>query len=236
MFRGHDCYLMAKILLVEDNATAAALAEAWLTGERHVVELATDGEEALDMMLSIDYDIILLDWDLPLMQGIDVLASFRGQGKMTPVIMLTAKSAVEQKATGLDGGADDYLTKPFEMTELAARIRTQLRRVAREPDNRLRKRDLILDPEKMAVLQNGQSIDLQPREFSLLEFFLRNPDKVFTPQALMTRVWKAESDATTDALRSSLKRLRSKIDRPEHKTPLIETVAGAGYRFNGTEG
>lgn len=226
---------MAKILLVEDNASSAAFVDAWLTAERHVVEIASDGEEALDLMLTGEYDVILLDWELPLMPGIEVLTRFRGKGKLTPVIMLTAKSAVENKESGLDGGADDYLTKPFELAELSARIRTQLRRLAKEPDNQLRKRDLILNPEQMTVVQNGKSIDLLPKEFSLLEFFMRNPDKVFTAQAVMQRVWKLESDATTDAFRSSLKRLRSKIDRTEHKSPLIETIAGAGYRFNATE-
>jgi DNA-binding response OmpR family regulator len=226
---------MAKILLVEDEPAAATFVNAWLTAERYVVELATDGSEAIDLMMTYDFDLILLDWDLPLVSGIDVLTQFRKSGKNTPVIMLTAKSHIIEKEIGLDGGADDYLTKPFELAELSARIRALLRRSSGQADNQLALRDLVLIPEQMRVLQSNEYIDLLPKEFSLLEFFMRNPDRVFTAQAIMERVWKFETEATTDAFRSALKRLRRKIDRPDHKTPLVETVHGSGYRFNSAD-
>ena len=226
---------MAKILLVEDEPAAATFVNAWLTAERYVVELAMDGSEALDLMTTYDFDLILLDWDLPVISGIEVLARFRSSGKTTPVIMLTAKTRIGEKELGLDGGADDYLTKPFELAELSARIRALLRRSSNQPDNQLALRDLILVPDQMRVMQAGEHIDLLPKEFSLLEFFMRNPDRVFTAQAVMERVWKFETEATTDAFRSALKRLRRKIDRPDHNTPLIETVHGSGYRFNSAD-
>jgi DNA-binding response OmpR family regulator len=223
---------MAKVLLVEDDRNAAEIVSSWLTAERHIVEVATDGPDAREHMRMVEYDIVLLDWDLPGISGYELLRQYRAEGNMTPVIMLTAKSQIDDKEAGLDGGADDYLTKPFSLKELSARMRALIRRAADQPTNELKARGIVINPEQLRVWRNGKEVDLLPKEFSLLEFFMRNPDRVFSPDALMTRLWHSESDASTNALRSALKRLRQKLEESENERPVIETVHGAGYRFN----
>jgi two-component system OmpR family response regulator len=223
---------MAKILLVEDDSSAAQFVTSWLTAERHIVEVARDGADGLEFMLMTEFDVILLDWDLPSMSGHDVLKQFRAKGYITPVIMLTAKSDIDSKEAGLDTGADDYLTKPFALMELSARIRVQLRKSNKQAQNKLVSGDIVVIPDQLRVTRAGREIDLLPKEFSLFEFFLRNPDRVFSAEAIMQRVWQSETDATTDAFRSCLKRLRQKIALPNEEKPIIETVHGAGYRFN----
>jgi two-component system OmpR family response regulator len=223
---------MAKILLVEDDSSAAQFVTSWLTAERHIVEVARDGADGLEFMLMTEFDVILLDWDLPSMSGHDVLKQFRAKGYTTPVIMLTAKSDIDSKEAGLDTGADDYLTKPFALMELSARIRVQLRKSNKQAQNKLVSGDIVVIPDQLRVTRAGREIDLLPKEFSLFEFFLRNPDRVFSAEAIMQRVWQSETDATTDAFRSCLKRLRQKIALPNEEKPIIETVHGAGYRFN----
>jgi DNA-binding response OmpR family regulator len=223
---------MAKILLVEDDSSAVQFVSSWLTAERHIVEIARDGADGLEFMLMTEFDVILLDWDLPSMSGHDVLKQFRAKGFTTPVIMLTAKSDIDSKEAGLDGGADDYLTKPFALMELSARIRVQLRKTNKQSQNKLVSGDIVVIPDQLKVTRAGREIELLPKEFSLFEFFVRNPDRVFSAEAIMQRVWQSETDATTDAFRSCLKRLRQKIALPNEEKPIIETVHGAGYRFN----
>jgi DNA-binding response OmpR family regulator len=223
---------MAKILLVEDDASAVQFVTSWLTSERHIVEVARDGAEGLEFMLITEFDVILLDWDLPSMSGQEVLKQFRAKGHTTPVIMLTAKSNIEDKESGLDSGADDYLTKPYALMELSARIRVQLRKTSKQSQNQLVSGDIVVIPDQLRVTRAGKEIELLPKEFSLFEFFMRNPDRVFSAEAVMQRVWQSESDATTDAFRSCLKRLRQKLALPGEEKPVIETIHGAGYRFN----
>ncbi len=186
----------------------------------------------LEFMLMTEFDIILLDWDLPSMSGHDVLKQFRAKGFTTPVIMLTAKSDIDSKEAGLDGGADDYLTKPFALMELSARIRVQMRKMNKQSQNKIVSGDIVIIPDQLKITRAGKEIDLLPKEFSLFEFFVRNPDRVFSAEAVMQRVWQSETDATTDAFRSCLKRLRQKIALPNEEKSIIETVHGAGYRFN----
>jgi DNA-binding response OmpR family regulator len=223
---------MAKILLVEDDESTAEFVSSWLVDENHIVEHSANGAEGLDYSLLSDYDLILLDWDLPGMSGYEVLKALRAKGKKTPVIMLTGKSAINDKEAGLDGGADDYLTKPFDLRELSARVRAQLRRFGSQVTNVLSCRSLVLDPEKYRATNGGADIDLLPKEFALLEFFMRNPDKVFSADAVMRRVWNSDSESTTSAFRTALMRLRKKLEAPPGEKELIETVHGVGYRFN----
>ena len=223
---------MAKILLIEDDAAAAEFAISWLTDEHHTVEHVADGNSGLEYALQSDYDLILLDWELPGMHGDSVLKELRARGKKTPVIMLTGKSQVEDKTDALDGGADDYLTKPFQLKELSARIRVQLRKSADQIGNLVKLRNVELDPQKLKATMNGADLDLLPKEFALLEFFMRNPGKVFDAEAIMRRVWETDSDSSSGAFRTTLMRLRKKLELPEGEAPLIETVHGAGYRFN----
>lgn len=223
---------MAKLLLIEDDRDAAETLKMYLEGERHNVDHSYTGEDGLENLLMREYDVILLDWDLPGISGYDVLKQFRAKGHLTPVIMLTGKSSVADKEDGLDGGADDYLTKPYSLKELSARIRAQLRRQSNQPTNNIESRDLILIPDQMRVTFKGTEITLLPKEFTLLEFFMRNQDRVFTGEAIMIRVWSTETDSSTDAFRSTLKRLRQKLVRVGADESIIETVHGAGYRFN----
>ncbi len=222
---------MPKILLVEDDPASAEIVKTWLSAQRYVVEVARDGEEALEFLRMAAFDVILLDFNLPHVSGFDVLKQFRGAGNNTPVIMVTAKSAVSFKEAVLDGGADDYLTKPYELPELSARIRVQLRKSANSISVKLSVGNIVLCPEQMRVTQDGVPIELLPKEFSLLEFFMCHPDKVFTSEAIMNRVWSLDSDASTNAFRTTLTRLRRKLNLKED-SHLIETVHGAGYRLN----
>lgn len=223
---------MAKLLLIEDDVAAAEFVISWLTDEHHLVEHVANGPDGLEYAIQSDYDLILLDWELPGMHGNNLLKELRSRGKKTPVIMLTGKSQVEDKTDALDGGADDYLTKPFDLKELSARIRVQLRKVADQVGNILTLRNISLEPQKLKGTMNGADLDLLPKEFALLEFFMRNPDKIFDADAIMRRVWETDSESSSGAFRTTLMRLRKKLELPAGEVPLIETVHGAGYRFN----
>lgn len=219
---------MAKILIVEDTPDMLELLKKTLEGEHHTVETANTGDEGWFYLSSFDYDLAILDWQLPGKNGIDIVREYRNKGGMAPVLMLTGMSSNSNKEQGLDGGADDYLTKPFNVGELCARVRALLRRAARSTDNILRASGIELDPDKYSVTKNGEPIDLQPKEFQLLQFFMRNPNKVFDQEAVLNRVWASDSDSTVHALRSTLRRLRGKID-PDGD--ILKTVHGVGYIF-----
>jgi DNA-binding response OmpR family regulator len=222
---------MAKILIVEDDQDLATMVIDWLKFEHYSVEHVNNGTDGLDHLRASEYDAVILDWELPGLTGIEICRTFRAEGGVTPVIMLTGKDAVSEKETGLDSGADDYLTKPFNMKELAARLRAVLRRPAGLLDNMLKVRDIELEPTKYLVKKGGVEITLLPREFSLLEFFMRHPNQVFSSDALIQRVWMSDSDATGDAIRTCLKRLRKKLDDSDEANPIIQTVHGVGYRL-----
>jgi len=222
---------MAKILLVEDDLPLARTVKGWLSLEHHSVETVHNGLQALDTLAVYEYDLIILDWQLPELSGLEVCKQFRARGGLTPILMLTGKSAIAEKEAGLDAGSDDYLTKPFHMKELSARVRAMLRRAARLTSNVLSAGKLTLDPSNYRVTVNGEEILLQKREFALLEFLMRNPNKVFSAEALLERVWASETDATSYAIRTCMMRLRKKIDS-DPESSLIETIKGVGYRLN----
>jgi DNA-binding response OmpR family regulator len=218
---------MAKILVVEDDKTVAEQLRTLLTFEHHNVEAVHDGSDAASNLKAYHYDVIILDWELPGKSGVDVLKEFRARGGKTPILMLTGKGSTDEKEHGLDAGADDYLTKPFAMKEVAARVRALLRRPAPvAADNILRTGDLSLDASRYQVEKNGCRVSMLPKEFALLEFLMRHPNSVFSSEALLNRVWPADSEATEEALRSTMKRLRKKVD-PDGA--LIKTVHGVGY-------
>lgn len=218
---------MAKILLVEDNDDLANTVRTFLLFEHHTIDHINDGQDAYQQLRAFQYDLVILDWNLPRMNGIDILRRFRELGGATPVILLTGHDTVEEKEQGLDTGADDYLTKPFQMKELGARVRALLRRPAAvNNSNNLQAGNISIDTQKYRVTVKGESVTLVPREFQLLEFFMRHPNQVFSPEALLNRVWPSDSDATTEALRTALKRLRKKVDPDSN---LIRTVHGVGY-------
>jgi two-component system, OmpR family, response regulator len=176
------------------------------------------------------YDVIVLDWDLPGATGVEICTSFRAKGGNTPIIMLTGKSTLRDKEEGLDSGADDYLTKPFHIKELSARIRALLRRPLSVTGNTLKVGDITLCPISYKVTKAEQEVQLLPREFALLEFLMRHPGQVFGAEALLDRVWNSDSEASPDALRTCMKRLRKKIESPEGDS-IIKTVHGVGYKL-----
>lgn len=221
---------MAKILIVEDELDLAGPISDSLGRQHHVVEVVDNGSAALDRLRIYKYDLIILDWMLPGLSGRDVLAGFRSAGGTTPVLMLTARTAVEDKEAGLDAGADDYLTKPFHLKELHARVRALLRRPQGLSGKVLKVRDLCLDPIARTVSKNGQEIHLLPKEFSLLEFFMRHPNQVFSAEALMERIWESDTLALSDTIRTHIKTLRKKIDTAKQPS-LISTVHGMGYKL-----
>jgi DNA-binding response OmpR family regulator len=219
---------MSKILIVEDEPDLLKQVSDWLKRENYLIETTATGTDALAMLKAYDYDVILLDWMLPGMSGVDLCKSYRAGGGRNAILLMTAKSTEDDKEIGLDCGADDYLVKPFGLRELSARIRALLRRAGdHHAENVLRCAGIELQPSSRRVTRNGQDVHLEPREFSLLEFFMRHPNQVFDAEALISRVWDADSLISPDSIRTYIKNLRQKLGDQS----LIATVRGTGYRF-----
>ena len=174
---------MAKILLVEDEVDLSDLVKEWLKTEKHVVELVENGEEAIDRLKFYKYDIVILDWVLPGKSGLQVCQEYRALGGTTPILFLTAKNMINEKEAGLDAGSDDYLTKPFDIKELSARIRALLRRPQVFSGSVVTLGPLELDTSSRKFLFNGQEQQLLPKEFALLEFLMKHPNTVFSSEA-----------------------------------------------------
>ena len=221
---------MAKVLIVEDDLGLAQMIAELMTHEHHTVEAVHDGTEGLNRLLCCDYDVAILDWELPGTFGVDIVKNYRQQGGNIPIIMLTGKSKIEEKETGFDVGADDYLTKPFNIRELAVRVRALLKRSRESAPTLLTVGDLQLDMAKFRVTKAGSEIFLQPKEFALLEFFMRHPDETFSSDILLSRVWHSDSEATGEAVRTAIMRLRRKIDG-DNSDSLIESIPRIGYRL-----
>jgi two-component system, OmpR family, response regulator len=219
---------MAKVLIVEDDKQLSALVVDWLTGEKYATEAVYKGTDGLERLKFYKYDVVILDWDLPGLSGVEVCRQFRDEGGTTPILMLTGKKEITDKAEGLDSGADDYLTKPFDVIELSARLRALLRRTNNVTKTILTAGNLSLDPTSRKVTLSGNEVDLQPKEYSLLEFLLRHPNQPFNAEAIMDRVWTASSDAAPDTVRLHVMRLRNKIDEPG-KESIIRTIHRVGY-------
>jgi len=226
---------MAKILVIDDDNVLLEQVEEWLKHEQHTVECVSDGREALDRLKLYQYDIAILDWGLPSMKGIDVLKEYRSRGGTIPIIMLTGQSEISHKEQGLDTGADDYLTKPFQLKELSARIRALLRRPQQFTGNKISYKNIEMDTLSHTVIKDGVELKLLPKEFALLQLFMQNPNKVFAPEALLDRIWKSESDSTVDTVYTYMKTLRKKIS-PESSSAVIATIPGVGYRLVAQDG
>lgn len=222
---------MPKALVVEDDKLMALTISDALTDEHFTVELVHDGQEALFRLKSFPYDIIVLDWELPIMTGIEVCRAFRETGGTTPILFLTGKNAEMDKVTGLDSGADDYLLKPYSIPELCARLRALLRRTGNQKTAVLKGGDVSLDTRTCEVTVGGKQISLLPKELAILEFLLRHPRQFFTTKALIGRVWSSESEVSEETLRSNISRLRSKLDGADGHKSCIETERGLGYKF-----
>ena len=224
-----------RILIIEDEHKIANSIKKGLEQESYAVDVCYTGNEGFDLAVVEEYDIIVLDLFLPGMDGLILCKKLRHEKIHTPILMLTGKESVQEKEQGLDSGADDYLTKPFDVRELGARVRALLRRTGTFTPECLNFGILSIDVKARSVTLNGATIDLAPKEFALLEFFLRHPNQVFNPDALLDRVWKSESDSTVDSVRVYINRLRSKLGSPKG-APSITTVFGVGYKMAWTPG
>lgn len=224
-----------KALVIEDDHDVANYLVKGLKESDFVVDHAADGKEGMMMAASGDYDIMIVDRMLPGMDGLSIIKTVRATGNQVPVLILSALGDVDDRVEGLRGGGDDYLTKPFSFTELLARIESLIRRnrQAAETETVLRVADLEMDLLARTVKRAGQNIDVQPREFRLLEYLMRNADQVVTRTMLLEKVWDYHFDPQTNVIDVHISRLRAKIDK-EFDTPLLQTVRGAGYMLRET--
>lgn len=218
------------VLIVEDDTSVARFLKQAMEEAGYLTQLIGDGQRALDMATSRPYDLILLDVMLPQIDGFEVCRRLREARIETPVLLLTARDALEDKIKGLDSGADDYLVKPFQVGELLARARALLRRSVSAPIP-LQIADLLLDPTSRKVSRAGKTVSLSVTEYNLLEYLMRNVGRVLTRALILDHVWEYDFEGHDNVLDVYISYLRTKIDRG-HKTPLIHTVRGVGYRMD----
>jgi DNA-binding response OmpR family regulator len=229
-FIGHSAgRTMPKLLVVEDDFKMSEMIVDWFSAQGFAVESCDNGVKALSLMRSYEYDVIILDWDLPGHTGPDICKDYRDGGGSKPILMLTGKGAIEQKERGFLSGADDYLTKPFHAKELSLRVRSLLGRTVATDKKVVRFEELLLDLSKASISVGSVRLNLTAREFALLEFFIRHPESVFDANTLIQRVWESESEVGEKAVRICIARLRDKLS--EHDCPQIITLKGFGYKL-----
>ncbi len=219
---------MAKILLIEDNEGLAETIANWLSSEHYLLDVAHCGNDAFHFLDNFGYDLLILDWELPDTSGPAICQRYRKNGGACPIIFLTGRSDIDSKKFGLDSGADDYLTKPFEFPELSARVRALLRRL---PDYRpevVTTGSVSLQKDSLTATIHGQEVTLSKKEFAIFEFLLKNAGQQFDSNGLKTHVWPEDSSVTPATVRSAMRHLRRKITIEGHPC-LIETIGSAGY-------
>jgi DNA-binding response OmpR family regulator len=221
-----------KLLVVEDEHKIANALKQGLEQESYAVDVAYDGDQGLANALGSNYDLILLDRMLPgSIDGLELCRQLRGKNIHTPILMLTAKDGVNDRVSGLDSGADDYLAKPFAFEELLARIRALLRRPQDATSPILKVGDLTLDPADYVVKRAGTEIALSKREFALLEYLMRNPGRILSKQKIIGHVWDFDADILPNTVEVYMGYLRNKIDKPFKGRNLIKTIRGFGYKL-----
>jgi heavy metal response regulator len=220
-----------RILVIEDEPGIAQFVKQGLSEAGYAVDVVYNGRKGLDYALAADYDAVVLDIMLPQMDGLQLLRTLRALGRKMPVLLLTARDAVDERVRGLDAGADDYLIKPFAFAELLARLRALLRRPPLQTETVVRVADLALDTARHEVRRAGRLIDLSPREFALLEYLMRHPQQVLTRTQISEHVWNFDFYSETNVVDVYIGYLRRKIDRG-FQPPLIHTVRGVGYRLS----
>ncbi|MGA9527070.1 MAG: response regulator transcription factor [Terriglobales bacterium] len=219
-----------RILIVEDDVALSRFIKKGLEAEYHAVDAALDGQQGLSMAVGIDYDLAVLDLNLPLLDGVAVLKNLRQRKPQLPVIILTARARVEDRVQCLDSGADDYLVKPFSFLELSARARALLRRSHLPSESVLVVRDLTLDRVERKVARAGRPIELTVKEFALLEYLMRNAGRRLTRSMIIEHVWNLTFDSATNIVDVYVNYLRRKVD-DGFSVPLIHTVRGVGYQL-----
>ena len=217
-----------KILIVEDEKKVASFLKKGLEQEYYTVDVTHDGKAGLDLSLTEDYDLIILDIMLPLLDGITLLREIRNAKINVPVLMLTAKDSTEDKVEGLDSGADDYLAKPFALEELLARVRALVRRKEKVKNLLLLANDLSLDTQTHKVKRGDKEIILTPKEYSILEYLLRNKNHVVSRMKLTEHVYEYQFDPDTNVIDVYINKLRNKIDKDSDQ-PILHTIRGIGY-------
>lgn len=220
---------MPKILVVEDELELATSIRDWLLLEKHRVDVCNSGLEASLVLKENVYDIVILDVMLPGMNGFEVCRSYRRNGGAARILMVTAKNAISDKENGLDSGADDYITKPFDLKEISARVRALMRRSLDVHSTNISLSDLVIEVDLHRVTRGGEEIKLLPQEFNLLEFLMRNQNRIFSAEALIQRVWHGNSSVNT--VRTHIKTLRKKVDG-KNSVQLIRTIHGVGYSIS----
>jgi two-component system OmpR family response regulator len=223
-----------RILVVEDHHEMAELIEQRLHEEAFSVDVAATGEDGVFLAVEYDFDAIVLDVLLPGIDGFETCRRIRAAGRWAPILMLTARDAVADRVRGLDFGADDYLVKPFSFSELLARLRALIRRGPSERPPTISVADLTLDPSSHEVHRDGTPIELTPKEFALLEYFMRHPGEALTRSRLLEHVWDFAYDGDSNVVDVFVRQLRDKIDRP-FRSSSIETIRGVGYRFRNAD-
>jgi DNA-binding response OmpR family regulator len=223
-----------RILIAEDDAPLASFIAKAFNSEDHITEIAPTGDDALQRTQSGGFDLLILDLNLPVISGSEILRKVRSVNSDIPILILTATDEVEERVACLDAGADDYLTKPFSFSELSARIRAVLRRRNRPGQAFLKVADLELDYLQRTVHRAGRVIDLTPKEFGLLEYFMRNPGRRITRNMIIEHVWKLAPDTMTNVVDVYVNYLRKKIDEGS-SVKLIRTIRGVGYEFGMNE-
>ena len=220
------------ILLVEDEHKIANAIKQGFRQETYACEICYDGESGLAAAIGGEYDVIILDRMLPSLDGIEICKQIRAKGIHTPILMLTAKGQIRDRVTGLNAGADDYLTKPFAFAELLARVRALLRRPGDTIGNVLQVEDLSLDTITYEVKRGTTPLKLSQTEYALLEYLMRNPARVLSKETIINHVWDFDADILPNTVEAYIGYLRNKIDRPFPKSkPLIQTIRGFGYKL-----
>jgi DNA-binding response OmpR family regulator len=218
-----------RALIIEDDRTIADFVARGLREAGFAVDIATDGDEGLETALSGQHDVAVVDLMLPKRDGLAVIDELRRRGRTTPVLILSARRSVDDRVRGLQGGGDDYLTKPFAFAELLARVQALVRRASRTPEpTTLTVGDLSLDLLSRKVVRGETALDLRPREFALLEYLMRNAGRVVSKTMILSHVWEYNFDPQTNIVDVLVSRLRDKIDRPFEKK-MLQTVRGVGY-------
>lgn len=220
-----------KILLVEDDEFLAEAIAEFLSDNLHTVDVVTDGETAWEQISIFEYDLVLLDVMLPKLDGIHLCKRLRSHRIAVPVLMMTARDTSTDKITGLDAGADDYMVKPLDLEELLARIRALMRRQVALSPPKLEWGELHLDPATYEVSYKGEILQLTPKEYNLLELFLRNGRRVLSRSAIIERIWSYEEPPAEDTIKTHIKSLRKKLTAVGAPKDFIETVHGLGYRL-----